>query len=630
MTKASHSKNRPSKKVALNFTHWALKNGIVEYWKNGKFATYKDSNGVQFQHSNIPTFQNFNHAKQKNNITTIKEGGFLNQIKISALLSCIFFFASSLLNAQGRNEEVTIIAPYQPTIIEAFKINFSPAIQAQETASPDFEYDAITRKLNTTLTLESVQPVKPAGEKAPQLKRNYLKAGFGNYLTPYLEFSANSLQSKDHALGLKLNYISSNGGITDYAPSGFSHSGASIYGKKFSKSHTLGGEVFYKRDMVHFYGFYPDSFPNMEVAKEDIRQRYQLMGGNFSYSSNYIKDDKLNHAFSLELYHLDDIYKSKENAGSLKININKNLDLNSMSGRQILGLDAEAKYFNFSDSLNTTNRTFIRVIPYFNLDFDQYRIYAGVDITADLDSSNNIHVYPLLKGEVFIIGDALKIYLGIRGGLNVNTFRSVSSENMFITSTIPLQNTNNKFDIFGGINGSVSSVDYFAEVSNSTVKNMLLFVNDTSQALNNQFTAIYDDANLLIISAGIGYHKIRQLSIMLKGRTHFYSMDKELEAWQKPGLEVSLEVRYTLKTKYIITGEFYWFGPRYAKTYENGNSLATEMPGGLDLNLGVEYRITSDLSLFLNLRNLTGNQYQKWHNYPVQGFQVMVGGSYSF
>ena len=390
------------------------------------------------------------------------------------------------------------------------------------------------------------------------------------------------------------------------------------------------GEVFYKRDMVHFYGFFPDSFPNMEVAKEDIRQRYQLMGGNFSYSSNYIKDDKLNHAISLELYHLDDIYKSKENAGSLKIKINKNLDLNSMSGRQILGLDAEAKYINFSDSLNTTNRTFIRVLPYFNLDFDQYRIYAGVDVTADLDSSNNIHVYPLLKGEVFVIDNALKIYLGIRGGLSVNTFRSVSSENMFITSTIPLSNTSNKFDIYGGISGSVSSVDYFAEVSNSTVKNMLLFVNDTSQQLNNQFTAIYDDANLLTISAGIGYHKIRQLSILLKGSTYLYTMDKELKAWQKPGLEVSLEVRYTLKTKYIITGEFYWFGPRYAKTYKNGNPLATKMPGGPDLNLGFEYRITSDLSLFLNLRNLTGNRYQKWHNYPVQGFQAMVGGSYSF
>ena len=51
--------------------------------------------------------------------------------KILALLSCIFFFASPLLNAQERNEEVTIIAPYQPTIIEAFKINFSPAIQAR-------------------------------------------------------------------------------------------------------------------------------------------------------------------------------------------------------------------------------------------------------------------------------------------------------------------------------------------------------------------------------------------------------------------------------------------------------------------------------------------------------------------
>jgi outer membrane cobalamin receptor len=50
----------------------------------------------------------------------------------------------------------------------------------------------------------------------------------------------------------------------------------------------------------------------------------------------------------------------------------------------------------------------------------------------------------------------------------------------------------------------------------------------------------------------------------------------------------------------------------------------------IDLNSHVGYKYNSQLTGFLKLNNMTNKSYQKWLNYPVQGFQVMVGGNYKF
>jgi hypothetical protein len=63
--------------VALNCTHWALygrKIGMMEKWKE----IHINCSAI-FQYSNIPiTFLMYN----KKNISTIKEDGFLIQIKV--------------------------------------------------------------------------------------------------------------------------------------------------------------------------------------------------------------------------------------------------------------------------------------------------------------------------------------------------------------------------------------------------------------------------------------------------------------------------------------------------------------------------------------------------------------------
>ena len=49
-----------------------------------------------------------------------------------------------------------------------------------------------------------------------------------------------------------------------------------------------------------------------------------------------------------------------------------------------------------------------------------------------------------------------------------------------------------------------------------------------------------------------------------------------------------------------------------------------------DANLNVGYRHNERLTAFVKANNIANQAYEKWLNYPVQQFQVLLGASYKF
>ena len=56
----------------------------------------------------------------------------------------------------------------------------------------------------------------------------------------------------------------------------------------------------------------------------------------------------------------------------------------------------------------------------------------------------------------------------------------------------------------------------------------------------------------------------------------------------------------------------------------------TTLESYFDANAHVGYKHNERLSGFLKLNNITNQGYQKWMNYPVQGFQIILGANYKF
>ncbi|RLD33861.1 MAG: hypothetical protein DRI83_08820 [Bacteroidetes bacterium] len=536
------------------------------------------------------------------------------------------------LRAQEKNEEVTIIAPYNPTITTAQKINRNPRINLMESSSiPEIEYNIRSERINTTVSPENPIPSRVPGEPSKDLYRSHLRAGFGNYLTPYFELWVNSLQSDEFNAGAHIGHISSFGQIKNYAKSSFSNTLVEAYGTKFFSGGGIGAKVGYKRNMVHRYGFMPDNFPGLDVPDEDIKQVYQKIGFNVAVESNNAADDAFNYYVALDGYYYFDKYDSRETGIFFLPGISKKMDVFGNGRSQELGLDMRLDYFLNKDSIQDHNSGIFSARPFFDMNLSPYRIYIGLQADYRIDTVSKFHLYPVIRAEASLLEDMIVVYAGIEGGLKRNSFEELSTENPFMNSIVPLAYTNHKFEVFGGLKGRITEiVDFNIQVRYSTVENMPLFVTDTSNILENTFDLVYDDANIFQIVGELGFRSKSDFGLLLKAGFNSYSMDKEEKAWQKPALMASLEAYYIIKNDLTLSANLTARSGMYARTFSAGQLVAEQMDGWLDLGLGGEYRINSQFSAFLKLNNLLSQGYQKWYNYPVQKFNVLAGVGFSF
>ena len=60
------------------------------------------------------------------------------------------------------------------------------------------------------------------------------------------------------------------------------------------------------------------------------------------------------------------------------------------------------------------------------------------------------------------------------------------------------------------------------------------------------------------------------------------------------------------------------------------NPTIISLKSYFDANAHLGYKYNERLTCFLKLNNIANQNYEKWLNYPVQGFQVLVGANYKF
>lgn len=85
---------------------------------------------------------------------------------------------------------------------------------------------------------------------------------------------------------------------------------------------------------------------------------------------------------------------------------------------------------------------------------------------------------------------------------------------------------------------------------------------------------------------------------------------------------------------------FYWgeqYAQRVTEITTNQNLDILDRKYGVetlapifDVNLGFEYRYTKKLSAFIQFNNIGGINYEKYQDYPLQGFNVFGGLTYGF
>jgi len=551
--------------------------------------------------------------------------------------------ASNVFAQQLDFDEIKVIAPYEPTISDAFKVNFNPRLDDTLQIDISFDYSINPVQIPTRFSVEPLSPARMRGEPLAKLYKGFVKAGLGNYSTPYGEVFYNSLRSNEYAYGVHLKHISSGGGIDDYGHSGYSDNKINFNGKRFLRNHTIEGDLNYERNMMHYYGFRRDDFTEDlemlqfidELSNKDIRQVFHYISPAMGFRSNYLDPTRLQHNLNLKYHYLTDKYDATEHRLEFLTTLEKSIveDPFGFADNQSFQLDFEADYFHNKTATDTINSGLIKIAPNIRAQIADFNFWVGLNASFQLDSTGHARFYPIAGAELSLINDLLFVYATLDGELQKQTLRDISLVNPFVNTNSPLAFTNKKNELRGGFKGSISSFASFnLSVSTSSWENFALFVTDTVQILNNQFQIIYDDMRMFNFRAELFSNVGERVKLRMGADYYEYTLENELEAWHMPTLKLSLSAKYNMQDKIILSAGAFARNSTFARAFDDeGNVSRREIHGfHIDLNFGIEYRYTKILSVFLNMNNVQNKPLERWYNYPSQGFNLIGGVSYAF
>jgi len=562
---------------------------------------------------------------------------------ITALLLFNLLATCQLLAQQGtldrnHNEQVTIVGTYDPTINQAFKINLKPKVPEVVTQKPDFTFHSMDVKQATTIEPVQIKPARMSTRNRLITYNNYLKAGFGSWFTPVVDFYHSSGEKNNNRLNILVNHISSFKDIPNYSPSPFSNTKASIgYDKNIGKS-ILNLGATYGLDTYQYYGFIPADYPTFNISDSELKQMFNLIKGNVGVRSNKKKSNSFEYITNLGVFYYFDKWQTSTINADLDFDFAQPFDAGKRGNNQKVGLKGKVGYWMNADSTTTSNDLILSGIPYYKAKFGMISFSVGLNFSYLMADSSTFNFYPVIDVAVNLMPDALTIYAGVDGGLVNNSYYNLTRVNPWSSSVIPVSWQNNKYKIYAGLRGNIArQLGYNFEVSWLNFEHMPFFINITDQQPIwgvveplNKFTAVFDDGNLLTIGGELNYALGKELTIWLGGSYNMYSLDSLSEPYHKPISNFNFGASYLIKKRVKVWTEFIGSGKRYAVDIYTPAPTEIDLDGYFDINLGVDIYITEQFSVFVKGTNLLNNNYERFYNYPVQGLQVFGGIGYRF
>ncbi|HKR06525.1 MAG TPA: TonB-dependent receptor [Bacteroidia bacterium] len=540
------------------------------------------------------------------------------------------------------DEQVTVVKAYQPTLSDAIKISDVPQKDTAVFNSPDLKYNIEPKKLDTKYNITPIKPVKIKDENIKKLYNGFVKAGYGNYNTPYGEVFYNAMRSKEFNAGVHFKHLSSRGKIKGYGFPGFSENNFEIFGNKFMESSILNGNVGFDREVAHYYGYFDP--PDLH-SKSETKHLFKTFWGDFSIASSHNDKDRIDYKAGIAFYNFTDNREQLETDFEIKGMGGKHFE-NGHYAKADLIIDiskSEYKYdlcppgvecFTGGTVPVSTNRTIVRLNPRYELTYENMKISAGANMAIENGyDDTHYHFYPVAEIKYPLIKEDFTVFGEISGNLRKNSLRSLNNENHFlvpspITNVNELVNTNEKFTVKGGLIAKPDrQVQVTAYAGFSRLVDDVFYINSFFDTSITSFNPVYYDNSQFNIHAEVQYIQGEKSGITFKTDYFSYNLPDSMKPWFKPSILLTLGGNYNIADKIFAKAELYYTGSRTAPRIDG---TTTTLKSYIDLNLGVDYKYSKVLSVFLNVNNLTASRYFKWYNYPSYRLNVLGGVTYSF
>ena len=556
-----------------------------------------------------------------------------------------FSFAQKKEKSIG-SEEVNIVKPYTPTISDASKIQESAVLDDEGNAKKEtINYSIFSFPVASTFAPAKGKAEGVDKEAKEKFYNNYATIAAGNYGNLNAELFVNKELNNNNYVGGMFRHFSSQGGINNIKLDDWFYNTALdlTYGANLdSMSWNL--DLGYLNQVYNWYGL-PMDFDDSLLGNIDSKHAYNgiSLGGKLEFNEGFFKEA------AMKFSHFSDSFDSSENRFFVKPSLRFDV------GNQFVRTDITVDYVggSFDKNYLNTNTEAIRygftnlgISPSFVIQENGWDIKLGASLFYSVDNKGNdsqFLIYPNINVSYPVVEDLMIFYAGAEGGLEQNSYMDFVKENPFLSPTLSIVPTDRQYDVFAGLKGKlVSSVSYNLRGSYTNERNKALFrANDYTEdatnedyAFGNSFQVVYDNVRTFRFSGDLKADFSENVSFSVGGAFNSYKNSNEQEAWNLPAVEVNSSIDFNITPKWFAGAKVFYVGERKDLQINLTDALVVTSPTKLgsyfDLNSHVGYKYNSQLTAFLKLNNMTGKSYQRWMNYPVQGFQVMVGANFKF
>ena len=570
----------------------------------------------------------------------------------------MFVFQFSLAQKKQENigtEVVNVVKPYTPTISDAFKVKETPSLDDEgNTKKETIKYSIFSFPVASTFTPSKGKAEGIEKSKQEKLFKNYATFGGGNYGTLNAElFVTENIDKYGYVAGV-FRHLSSQGGIKDVEldDAFFDTSIEMTYGSN-DRDMSWNVDLGYQNQIYHWYGL-PTDFGSTLTPQDrtaliggiDSQQSYSTiaLGGKVSFNESVFKEA------SLKFNHFSDAFGSGENRFYVKPSFQLDVMEETIKTNVIvdyLGGSFDKNYWNTNTESIKYGFTNFGIAPSFEMQEDDWTLHIGMGLFYSMDtenSDNKFLIYPQINASYKVVGDLMVFYAGAEGNLEQNSYMDFVNENPFVSPTLYITPTDKQYDVFAGLKGKLAdNVSYNVRASYVNERNKALyksndFTEDSTNedyAYGNSMQVVYDDIKTVSFFGELKADFSEDFSFGINGTFSSYTTDVQQEAWNLPDIKLNSTLSYTITKKWFAGADVFFVGERKDQKL-NTDVIYVVAPSPVtlesyfDVNAHVGFKYSDRLTAFLRANNITNKGYEKWLNYPVQGFQIVLGANYKF
>ncbi|MEO7263739.1 MAG: hypothetical protein ABIW38_02450 [Ferruginibacter sp.] len=537
--------------------------------------------------------------------------------KTTCILAPVLICSTSLFAQRDttRKQSIDITSSYKPVLRNAIKINFSGSQLPADTSRSLLQYNIPAQNLFYAYQPISLRPLALAQDTNLYLgMRRYIKAGFGSYTTPYVNAGFSFGDGKKSLVNIYGDYIASKG--TDIVNQDYSQVHIKGAGSLFSAKNEVYASAAISREQYYLYGY---DHKILSFTKDQVSQQFQDVTTSIGIRNTVALPYRISYDPHVKVNFFTNIDKLSETTIRFDLPVEKKIAESFALKVEATGAFTNYSTKNYIGGLKLTNNL-IQLAP--SLKYVAPRLHINAGLTPVWNNGAfewlpNIYAEAQLQEKVFML------QAGFVGRYINNTYHNLSAINPYLAPIKALINTR-EAELYGGIKASLGShFNVSAKASWISYENMPLFINDTASNEKSFRISNERSMNNLRIHGNASYINQDKFTVTAALTLNGYTgLNDNAKAWHTIPMEFSSSIRWLAFERILIKGDFKFFnGGKYLA--KNNNAML--LSGGTDLSAGAEFKINKQFSVWLDINNILNDKYERWHNYPVYGLNLLGG-----